>query len=164
MTNRKLEQEDYRRSYRIVGVLQNPWFKPGTHPHLIDFYRTNYEFRRRVLARSRTGKVLREVFGDEVFREIYWTDASFESGEVSNHKSQPDLDFLEREIAGAVIVVAFGRVAQIAMRMLTLGGRAKQTHNFKYVEALHPTSRNHQAFLDSLQDVRAVLASDKRDS
>lgn len=141
---------------KIVGVLQNPWFKPGTSPHHIELYQTNYEFRKRVLAQSHTGVMLIVGLG-ELWTKIYWTECSFVHGDVSGHKSKADLDFIEKEIEGADVVIAFGVIAREALRRLTLGGEAKLMHNFKYFESPHPACRLKKSYLNAIAEIKQEL-------
>lgn len=124
---------------RVVAFLQNPWFKPGTSFHTIDLYRTSLEYRRRVLAMSKTGKWLIKAFGQKVYDNIHWDNASPVHGQTYSHESPADTDHM-RTVINMIkphIIICFGRQAMTGMKLIDTGGVA-------VLYAHHPMARGNK--------------------
>src|SRR3990167_2770088 len=97
-----------------LAFLQNPWFKPGTQPRLIELYARDQTFHRRVLALSATGRALRKMFGP-LYEEIVWDNANTRHGDVRDAMLPPDPHHIARRLAEVKpdVVLLLGRQAQI---------------------------------------------------
>ena len=98
----------------VLAFLQNPWFKPGTNPEIIERYREDADFRRKILAMSATGRALRDAFGP-LYQKIIWDNASYESGESREHMAKPDFLYMARRVAlvRPDVILLFGGQAQL---------------------------------------------------
>ena len=127
-----------------LAFLQNAWFKPGTHEHLVELYHTNQVFHRRVLARSATGRSLKKMFGP-LYEEIIWDNASLEHGSVREHVSPPDPHHIARVVAELRpdVVLLFGRQAEIGWdRMAELTNLYSfPDYHVQVLRAPHPMAR-----------------------
>ena len=103
----------------VVALLQNPWFKPDTAQYVIDNYRTNQGYRRRVLQLSKTGKMLSQAF-DKKFSEIYWDNANPNHATHSAGALPPDMDHIKNILIEQKprIVLCFAATARGAMSYL----------------------------------------------
>lgn len=123
---------------KILGILQNAWFKPGTSERLIKLYREDQKFHRKVLALSATGRALRKMFGP-LYEEIVWDNASQEHGSVRDHVSPPDPRHIAKRVAETRpdVVLLFGRQAEIGWDRM-----AEMTdYNVQVFRAPHPMAR-----------------------
>lgn len=129
---------------KMLAFLQNPWFKPGTDERMIQLYRDNPEFHRRVLAMSATGRALKKMFG-RLYDEIIWDNASPAHGEMRDAVSPPDI----HHIAGVVarerpdVVLLFGRQAEIGWDQMAeaTGLYSFPDYHVNVLRAPHPMAR-----------------------
>lgn len=122
----------------ILAVLQNMWVKDPDRVREI-LTRTP-EARRRMITYSlfagcRTGRVLKQIFGDDCPRRFVWDEASREVAGDSKVVFPADLDHLRTLLVDVKpnIVLAFGRVASDALAQLVPG------HDL--LVGPHPTAR-----------------------
>jgi hypothetical protein len=130
----------------IVALLQNPWFKPETPAYIIDNYRTNPDYRRKVLSLSKTGKMLERAFGDK-FCEIYWDNANPNHANHSAGAMPPDVEHIKKIIIEQKprIVLCFaatarGAVAYLKEHQASLPGLFSLAP-IEYEYCPHPASR-----------------------
>lgn len=111
---------------KILAVLQNMWVKdPERVREIIE--RTP-QVRRRMITYSlfagcRTGRVLRQVFGEDCSRRFVWDEASRAIGGDSKTVFPADLGHLRAVLAEVKpnIVLGFGRIACDALALLVPG-------------------------------------------
>lgn len=98
---------------KIVAFLQNPWFPPGTDFMHISRYKNDDDFRRRVLARSKTGRRLMICWGPDWFSRIIWDNVCPEAGTYSRYKGIPSTDHVAWVIErhDPHVVITYGRLA-----------------------------------------------------
>ncbi len=138
-------------THRVIGFLQNCWFLPDTPTYIIDMYLTNHEYRRKVLARSRTGRSLQRAFGS-YFNEIWWDNASLLVGDHPSTKFDHDLQHMQKTIDAVdpLAVVAFGRVACHGMQELYRGKDSKPWHAFPHPMAYGLSSAQMTGFAEEV--------------
>lgn len=97
---------------KILAMLQNPWFKPGTRQEVIDRFRDDEAFMRRLLLRSKTGKRIVASVGEHLTM-MQFCDASPIHGFTSNSCNKADIDHIKQQIErhNPDIVICFGRIA-----------------------------------------------------
>ena len=123
---------------KILAVLQNQWFHdPEKIKAIIE--RTP-KARRKIITYSlfagcRTGRVLKQVFGDDCSRRFVWEEASREIGGHASSAFPADLEHLRAALAEVKpdIVLGFGKIACDALAGLVDG------HDL--VIGPHPTAR-----------------------
>jgi len=150
---------------KIVAFLQNPWFRPGTDQRLIDLYRTNQEFHRRVLRLSATGKALYNAFGPKLYSEIHWDNANPRSGSTRDTKYPPDMVHMENVIVAQNpdVLLLFGRQAQDGIDRILHESFLKYTFGYVVFRAPHPMARGSAVrHLEQIvRDLRSFLAQKK---
>lgn len=106
----------------ITAFLQCPWFKPGTSTRTIEKFKSNHEFRRRLLYNSYSGKRLVKCFG-ELLKDFFWEEASLEVGSVSSAKFPANHEHIRTvlDIRRPVLVIAFGTIASDALQEIWSG-------------------------------------------
>lgn len=106
----------------IVAFLQNPWFRPGTSQMVIDMYREDAGFRRRLLARSMTGRRLMHAFR-EMYSDIWWDNVSPQHGDDHREAMTPDQDHVYQVIVmnRPELVLTFGSYARGALSKIWHG-------------------------------------------
>lgn len=105
---------------KIVAFLQNPWFRSNTDPRLIEKYRVDPEFHRRVLLMSATGHALYAAFGPKLYHEIIWDNANPRHGHTRRAALPADVDHMKiiLTLHRPDIILCFGRQAQMGMNKL----------------------------------------------
>src|SRR5688572_11378836 len=106
----------------VVAIMQNQWFhNPERVRRLME---TRPEARERLIAYAlfagcKSGRVLRSVFGD-LCDDFVWEEASREIGDRASSVFTADLAHLRAVVEKHQprIVLAFGRVAGLAMQIL----------------------------------------------
>lgn len=123
---------------KVLAVLQNMWVKdPDSVRRMIE--RTP-KARRRLICYSlfagcRTGRVLRQVFGEDCSRRFVWDESTREIAGNPRDTFPPDLAHL-RAVLDEVkpdVVLAFGRIASNALTALVTAD--------KLLTGPHPTAR-----------------------
>lgn len=123
---------------KILAVLQNQWFhNPEKVKAIIE--RTP-KARRKIITYSlfagcRTGRVLKQVFGDDCARRFVWEEASREIGGHASSSFPADPAHLQAVLdeVHPDVVLAFGRIASDAL--------AKLVPQDKLIAGPHPTAR-----------------------
>ncbi len=133
---------------KIVAFLQNPYFRPGNDPRLIEKYRMDPEFHRRVLLMSATGRALYAAFGPKLYHEIIWDNANPKHGHTRNAMLPADVSHMEITIMlhDPDLILCFGKQAQMGMSKL-MGKPSWPNVLF----APHPMARGSAA--DHLRDI-----------
>lgn len=128
---------------KIVGFLQNCWFPPDTKLSYIQEYLNNDDVRRKVLARSYTGKRLLKAFGEIYYANIIWENVSIEVGLDPNHSGTPNYDHVQAVINkhDPDLVLTFGNVAKETLDYLLLIRKIDHT----VLGTKHPSAKD---FLD----------------
>ena len=139
----------------IVAFMQNPWFDETTDPVIIEMYRTNQEFHRNVLARTMSGQRLLAAFGDVLFHQIWWDNASPDHSHHANGSTCPDVLHIEQVVLEKKpkLILTFGNSAREAV------GSAVSAIPIRVMECHHPNARHHtQHDLDVFaQEVREFI-------
>jgi hypothetical protein len=123
---------------RLLAVLQNQWFHDPEKVRAI-LARTPQARRRLIhyslFAGCRTGRVLKDVFGEERCRTIVWEEASPEIGGKASSCFPADQAHLRAVLDDVKpdLVLAFGRIAGNALAELVPGA--------KLILGPHPTAR-----------------------
>jgi hypothetical protein len=101
----------------IMAFMQNPWFPYGTEKGIIDRYRTNQEFHRRLLSESMSGQRLLMAFGREWFERIWWDNVAPEAADEPRKKTPVDMKHVEAmiQIVKPDLILTFGKMAQEAL-------------------------------------------------
>lgn len=136
---------------KILAVLQNMWVKdPESVRRMIE--RTP-QVRRRLIRYSlfagcRTGRVLKNVFGENRCKEIVWDESTREIAGNPRDIFPPDLSHLSALIAEVKpdVVLAFGRIASAALTPIVPAE--------KLIVGPHPTARQG----DTMQRLRNMAA------
>jgi len=102
---------------RILAFMQNPWFEPGTRPEIIDRYKTDQEFHRRLLARTMSGQRLLTAFGPTMFMEIWWDNVAPKAAVEAAGVTDIDMQHVDKLICDYKpdIILAFGKLAEKAL-------------------------------------------------
>jgi hypothetical protein len=136
---------------KILAVLQNMWVKdPDSVRRMIE--RTP-KVRRRLIRYSlfagcRTGRVLKDVFGEVRCNEIVWDESTREIAGNPRDTFPPDLAHLAAllEEVKPDVVLAFGRIASAALSSMVPAE--------KLIVGPHPTARQ----ADTIQRLRSMAA------
>jgi hypothetical protein len=113
---------------RLLAVLQNQWFHDPEKVRAI-LARTPQARRRLIhyslFAGCRTGRVLKDVFGEERCRTIVWEEASPEIGGKASSCFPADQAHLRAVLDDVKpdLVLAFGRIAGNALAELVPGAK-----------------------------------------
>lgn len=128
--NTRDEYEQRDQLSPVVAFLQNPWFAPSVSEKIIKRYKEDPDFRRIVLGRSKTGVWLKNAFGPEAYKIIWWDNASKNAGRHRAALYPADLEHMREVIAkvGPDLVIAFGRIAGQAIDQVWPGPTLKCPH------------------------------------
>jgi hypothetical protein len=98
---------------KIIAFLQNAWFYPQTSKITIYRYSIDPDYRRKVLALSRTGKNLQKAT-KEYYEQIVWHEANWRHGNESKANTKADIDYMKAVILTEQpdIILLFGNEAQ----------------------------------------------------
>lgn len=121
---------------KILAFLQNCWFPRDTRLDYIHRYLSDDVFRRRVLSRGWTGHRLINAFGEKMYSEIIWENASIEVGDHSSHCGEPDLEHVRCMIEkhNPDLILTFGRVAFGSVNLVNNG-------KIPVMSTKHPSAR-----------------------
>lgn len=136
---------------KILGVMQNQWFKrPDVIKQMIAAAADQERYRRRLITHAlfagcRSGRVLRRVFGD-LCDTIVWEEASREIGGHASSVFPPDVAHLRAvvESVSPDIIIAFGTIARDGLTQAT---------DRRIVLAPHPVARG----ADTMDRLNAAL-------
>lgn len=122
---------------KILALMQNPWFPPGTNKEHIDRYRTDQEFHRWLLARTMSGARLLQAFGPAMFAQIHWDNVAPEAAVEAAGVTDKDPDYVERLIheLRPDLIISFGRLAEEVLDGSILAV------NIPYMCCHHPNAR-----------------------
>jgi len=100
----------------IVAFMQNPWFPPGTQREVIDRYKTDQEFHRRLLRETMSGYRLHQAFGD-LFDRIHWDNVAPEAVDHPKKRSPVNVKHVDNVILTVKpnLILTFGEVAREAI-------------------------------------------------
>ena len=121
---------------KVVAFLQNPYFKNGVGPEIVERYRVDQDFHRQVLRESMTGGLLWGAFGP-MFYDIYWDNVSPVASFIRTGTApEPDLNHVREVIERLrpLVVIAFGAPARQALQ------KAYEFPWFTLLIFPHPTS------------------------
>ena len=142
----------------VVAFLQNPWFKESTKQETIDKYRTDADFRRRLLAMSPTGERLCTAFGDDWFRGIHWDNANTKHGSHYSAQYQADIEHMAGVIAAKtpLMVVTFGAISTRGwQRLVNIPGAGNYYKSLAHMSFRHPMA--YGVSLDMLMEFAARI-------
>lgn len=136
----------------VLAVLQNMWVNDPEKVRAL-IARTP-AVRRRLICYSlfagcRTGRVLKQVFGDDCPRRFVWEESTTEIAGNPRQTFPPDMVHLARTINELApdVVLAFGKIASDALRKLV--------PSEKLITGPHPTARQ----ADTLIRLRAMAVA-----
>lgn len=133
----------------VLAVLQNMWVNDPEKVKAM-LARTPQARRRMIcyslFAGCRTGRVLKQVFGDDCSRRFVWDESTTEIAGNPRDTFPPDLEHLRRVLdeVRPDVVLAFGRIASSAL--------ARVVPEEKLLMGPHPTARQP----DTLQRLKAM--------
>lgn len=130
----------------IVAFLQNPWFKPGIDERVIEQYRDDQRFHRKVLSQCMTGKRLMRAF-KELYDEIWWDNTNWRPGNTPSVAVVPDFDHMltTLRLKNPELVLCIGRQAYHAVMTVN----EMVTRPYPILVGHHPNARHKtQADLD----------------
>ena len=126
---------------KITAFMQNPWFSPGTRPEIIDRYKTDQEFHRRLLAQTMSGGRLLNAFGPEMFNRIHWDNVAPNAAVEAAGETDLDMNHVESVIEKTApnLIITFGKLAEEAMEKSILAV------TIDYMVCHHPNARGKTA-------------------
>lgn len=146
---------------QIVAFMQNAWFPESSNPRHFEEYHTNQAFHQRLLAGTMSGRRLFEAFGDPLFRQIWWDNATDEIAIGDASIRHPyKVDYIEGVIKkqSPHLILAFGNEAStgVAATTLSLPIKVMECH---HPNARHKTQEDLNAFAKSVREY--ILLHDK---
>lgn len=151
---------------KIVGILQNQWFKnPAKIKRLIaekesegfadarEFYIATFLF-----WGCLTGRRLRATLGEDYCNEIVWEECSREMGNSASSRFPADLKHIQQVIAKHKpdVVIAFGQLAKDALLQIYQATPHLTQKIFTLLLAPHPAARQGDV-LQQLRNLRKLL-------
>ncbi len=124
---------------QILAFMQNPWFPAGTQKEVIDKYRTNQEFHRRLLARCMSGNRLLTAFGPKMFNAIWWDNVAPLAAVEAAGVTDINMQHVESTIAEVKpdMIICFGKIAEKALEQSILA------INIDFLCCHHPDARGY---------------------
>lgn len=124
----------------ILAFLQNAWFPPWVSKNHVKLYIENDSFRKKVLARSFTGRKLIRTLGEELYTKIIWDNISHEVGDYPGFCGIPSEDTVLNKIVlhRPKLILAFGRVSTQTLLKL----HAEREINIPVMTTKHPNARH----------------------
>jgi hypothetical protein len=125
------------REPKILAFMQNPWFTPGTSKEIIDKYRTDQEFHRRLLARCMSGNRLLTAFGSTMFNRIWWDNVAPTAAIEAAGITDVDPIHVETVITDQKpdLILTFGKLAEQVLDGSIVA------HDIDYLCCHHPNAR-----------------------
>lgn len=147
---------------KIVGILQNQWFKNPAkikqiiaekeleYPNAREFYIATFLF-----WGCLTGRRLRATLGEDYCNEIVWEECSKEIGGCASSKFPADIQHIKQVIAKhkPTVVIAFGQLAKDALMQL-------HTDKFTLLLAPHPAARQSDV-VTQLRNLKQLLDNER---
>ena len=127
---------------KIVAFLQNPWFREGTPDNVIQRYRDDQRFHRKILLLSMSGKRLHKAFGD-LYNEIHWDNTNWRAVHHAAGKLYPDFKHMANVVSNQEpdMIIAVGNQAwDSCIALLKTGVFRKPC---VIVRCHHPNARHH---------------------
>lgn len=112
---------------KVLAFLQNAWFPKDTRLDYITKYLNDDVFRRRVLARSWSGRRLIYAFGEEMFSKIIWDNVSIEVGPYARYKGKPTLEYVKHVLKrhNPDLILTFSGMAEGTIQLFIDQGLVK---------------------------------------
>ena len=109
---------------KVLGLLQNAWFKPDTPREVAMAYARDDDVRRRILARSKTGNKLIRLMGQDVFNHIVWNNTTAEWASEARGRRAIDMEHVVAVIdqVWPDVIIAFGNQARDAVVATSYAG------------------------------------------
>ncbi len=149
-------QKDAERAARchVLAFLQNPWFKPGTHPNTIQLYRSSATYRAAVLQLSATGRALTKELGD-LYDDIWWDNASGDHADSRSGVMPPDPMRMYQMFLRLRprVVVLLGAQARVGYRAAI----GKTSHQHILITRPHPMARGTDILKGLRREIEAAL-------
>lgn len=150
---------------KILGILQNQWFKNPAkikqmiaekeleYPNAREFYIATFLF-----WGCLTGRRLRATLGEDYCNEIVWEECSKEIGGCASARFPADIQHLQRVIDKhkPTHVIAFGQLAKDALMQLYESGRG----DYVLFIAPHPAARQSDVTAQ-LRNLRKLLDEER---
>lgn len=126
---------------KIVAFMQNPWFPIGTSPRHIKMYNESQHFHRRVLALSMSGRRLLSAFGEHLYNQIWWDNASPIAATIATGKFEADMEHMMRATILQMprLLLGFGTSANDAIT--TLLTENPFPYQIRFMACHHPNAR-----------------------
>lgn len=144
--------------FNITAFLQNPWFKPGTEERIIQLYRNDQTFHRRILLNTKSGGILYSCFGQTLWNHIHWDNVAWKSGQTSKDVQPPDMPHVRfvLESTRPLLVISFGHKARTAVQAAFDSDQCWYTH----FTSRHPTSfgMSHHEMETRVKEIQALIA------
>lgn len=154
---------------KIVGILQNQWFKnPAKIKQIIaekiaegfadarEFYIATFLF-----WGCLTGRRLRSTLGEAYCNEIVWEECSKEIGGCASSRFPADMEHIQQVIAKhkPTHVIAFGQLAKDALMQLYYGN-TDESGDYVLLLAPHPAARQSDV-IQQLRNLRKLLDDER---
>lgn len=151
---------------KIIGILQNQWFKNPTkikqmiedkiregHADAREFYIATFLF-----WGCLTGRRLRATLGEEYCNEIIWEECSKEIGGCASSRFPADIQHIQQVIDKhqPTHVIAFGQLAKDALIQLYDSGK----QDYVLFIAPHPAARQ-SGVIQQLNNLRKLLDEER---
>jgi len=122
---------------KIIAFMQNPWFTIETPRTVVDKYKTDQEFHKRILLETMSGQRLINAFGPTVFHAIHWDNVAPEAAPEADGETEIDPSHVEKVISVIEpdLIITFGNLAKSALKNSIL---AEDIH---VMNCHHPNAR-----------------------
>lgn len=141
-----IRQPDPINGKTVLAFLQNPYHSPGILQRYVDMYREDMFFRRKCLARTKTGQWLTRTIGPDLYWKIWWDNASPKHGFVHTHEERYDADHMLKvlQLVKPNIIIAFGRQARNGVNRIDFTHEPYGLVKPVVMHAPHPMARGNQ--------------------
>ena len=104
---------------------------------VVDKYKTEQEFHRKLLSQSMSGARLKVAFGGYWFEQIWWDNANPNIADYLNGRLDPSVPHIERVVMEQkpTLIITFGRQAEIGLSM------SVASIKIKVMSCHHPNAR-----------------------
>ena len=105
--------------FPVVAFLQNCWFPKDTPQTIIRAYLTDQSYRRKVLAKSMTGRRLIKSFGSNNYQRIWWDNASEHVASTAPGRVPADVSHVTRVLLQVKpsAILCFGKIAMDGLEL-----------------------------------------------